>query len=73
MPPKMSPKMSLGHAYNRMISSYQRKLIGDEDFIASGSEDNKVYIWHRRHETPILVLTGHTRTVNAVRAMAPIA
>ena len=38
----------------------------NEDFIASGSEDNKVYIWHRRHETPILVLTGHTRTVNAV-------
>ena len=30
------------------------------------SLDNKVYIWHRRQETPILVLTGHTRTVNAV-------
>jgi WD40 repeat protein len=38
----------------------------NEDFIASGSEDNKVYIWHRRQETPVLVLTGHTRTVNAV-------
>lgn len=35
-------------------------------FIASGSEDNKVYIWHIKRELPIAVLTGHTRTVNCV-------
>jgi len=38
----------------------------DQNFIASGSEDNKIYIWHIRKERPIAVLTGHTRTVNSV-------
>ncbi|GFX36476.1 WD repeat-containing protein 26 [Trichonephila clavipes] len=35
-------------------------------FVASGSEDNKVYIWHIKREMPIAVLLGHTRTVNSV-------
>lgn len=38
----------------------------NEDFLASGSEDHKVYVWHRKREMPIAVLTGHTRTVNCV-------
>ncbi|XP_029448953.1 WD repeat-containing protein 26 isoform X2 [Rhinatrema bivittatum] len=38
----------------------------NEDFIASGSEDHKVYIWHKRSELPIAELPGHTRTVNCV-------
>uniref|UniRef100_A0A673MLN3 WD repeat-containing protein 26 n=1 Tax=Sinocyclocheilus rhinocerous TaxID=307959 RepID=A0A673MLN3_9TELE len=38
----------------------------NEDFIASGSEDHKIYIWHKRSELPIAELTGHTRTVNCV-------
>lgn len=38
----------------------------NQDFVASGSEDNKVYIWHLKRELPIAVLTGHTRTVNCV-------
>ncbi|XP_056457570.1 WD repeat-containing protein 26 isoform X1 [Gadus chalcogrammus] len=38
----------------------------NEDFIASGSEDHKVYIWHRRSELPVAELSGHTRTVNCV-------
>ncbi|OWR49236.1 WD repeat-containing protein 26 [Danaus plexippus plexippus] len=37
-----------------------------QDFIASGSEDNKVYIWHIDGEEPIAVVSGHTRCVNAV-------
>ncbi|CAK1601434.1 unnamed protein product [Parnassius mnemosyne] len=37
-----------------------------QDFIASGSEDNKVYIWHMNGEEPIAVVSGHTRCVNAV-------
>ncbi|CAH0750013.1 unnamed protein product [Diatraea saccharalis] len=37
-----------------------------QDFIASGSEDNKVYIWHINGEEPIAVMSGHTRCVNAV-------
>ncbi|GFY53689.1 WD repeat-containing protein 26 [Trichonephila inaurata madagascariensis] len=35
-------------------------------FVASGSEDNKVYIWHIKREMPIAMLLGHTRTVNCV-------
>ncbi|XP_063698447.1 WD repeat-containing protein 26 homolog [Culicoides brevitarsis] len=38
----------------------------NESFVASGSEDNKVYIWHIRREEPLATLTGHTRTVNCV-------
>ncbi|KAJ3597333.1 hypothetical protein NHX12_000861 [Muraenolepis orangiensis] len=38
----------------------------NEDFIASGSEDHKVYIWHRRSELPMAELAGHARTVNCV-------
>lgn len=38
----------------------------DHSFIASGSEDNKVYIYHILRETPIAELTGHSRTVNCV-------
>ncbi|XP_022103779.1 WD repeat-containing protein 26-like [Acanthaster planci] len=38
----------------------------NEKFIASGSEDNNVYIWHVKDEMPIAVLQGHTRTVNCV-------
>lgn len=35
-------------------------------FIASGSEDSKVYIWNRRCSYPIEVLSGHLKTVNCV-------
>ncbi|GAB6020534.1 WD repeat-containing protein 26 [Chamberlinius hualienensis] len=38
----------------------------NNDYVASGSEDNKVYLWHIRREIPIATLTGHTRTVNCV-------
>lgn len=38
----------------------------DQAFVASGSEDQKVYIYHVKRETPIAVLAGHTRTVNCV-------
>ncbi|XP_018327343.1 WD repeat-containing protein 26 isoform X2 [Agrilus planipennis] len=38
----------------------------NQDFVASGSEDNQVYIWHVRNELPIATLSGHTRTVNCV-------
>lgn len=38
----------------------------NESFVASGSEDNSVYIWHIRREEPLATLTGHTRTVTCV-------
>ncbi len=39
---------------------------GEQNFVASGSEDNKVYLYHVRREEPIAVLPGHSRTVNCV-------
>ncbi|XP_046847736.1 WD repeat-containing protein 26-like [Xenia sp. Carnegie-2017] len=38
----------------------------NQDFIASGSEDHQVYVWHIKHPEPIMVLSGHTKTVNCV-------
>ncbi|KAM3325692.1 WD repeat-containing protein WDS isoform X3 [Capsicum chacoense] len=38
----------------------------DSTFIASGSEDSKVYIWNRRGSKPIEILCGHSMTVNCV-------
>ncbi|KAK9680759.1 WD domain, G-beta repeat [Popillia japonica] len=38
----------------------------NQNFIASGSEDNQVYIYHIKNEEPIAVLSGHTRSVNCV-------
>jgi len=37
-----------------------------QSFVASGSEDNKVYIFHVKKDEPIAVLSGHSRTVNCV-------
>ena len=28
--------------------------------------DAKVYLWHRRQERPIMIFSGHLRTVNCV-------
>lgn len=38
----------------------------DSDFLASGGEDHRVYIWHRRHGRLIRRLCGHAEPVNAV-------
>nr|XP_037272134.1 WD repeat-containing protein 26-like isoform X1 [Rhipicephalus microplus] len=38
----------------------------NQTFVASGSEDNKVYIYHVKWEKPIAVLQGHSRSVNCV-------
>lgn len=38
----------------------------NKDFLASGSEDHKVYIWNSKSEKPLAVLSGHTRAVNCV-------
>uniref|UniRef100_UPI00358EBFDD WD repeat-containing protein 26-like isoform X1 n=2 Tax=Myxine glutinosa TaxID=7769 RepID=UPI00358EBFDD len=38
----------------------------NDDFLASGSEDHNVYVWHRKSELPIAVLSGHARTVNCI-------
>jgi len=38
----------------------------DTDFLASGGEDQRVYVWHRRHKRLIRRLCGHSEPVNAV-------
>jgi len=38
----------------------------NQSFVASGSEDTHVYIFHTKREEPIAVLTGHSRTVSCV-------
>jgi len=39
---------------------------GQSDFLASGGEDHRVYVWHRRHRRLLRRLCGHTEPVNAV-------
>ena len=38
----------------------------DDRFVISGSEDNKVYIWHRENGKLIQTLEGHTKAVTSV-------
>ncbi|CAG0912843.1 unnamed protein product [Notodromas monacha] len=38
----------------------------NHSYIASGSEDHKVYVWHVKRSEPLVVLCGHLRTVNCV-------
>lgn len=38
----------------------------NSDFLASGGEDHRVYVWHRRHGRLVRRLCGHTEPVNAV-------
>ena len=38
----------------------------DDMYIVSGSEDNRVYLWNVKKESPICVLDGHTRSVTCV-------
>ncbi|XP_037817992.1 WD repeat-containing protein 26 homolog [Lucilia sericata] len=38
----------------------------NESFVASGSEDKHVCIWHIKREEPLAKLAGHAKTVNCV-------
>ncbi|CAM9725419.1 unnamed protein product, partial [Discosporangium mesarthrocarpum] len=37
-----------------------------KDFICSGSEEHRVYVWHLRHRILLAALEGHINVVNAV-------
>nr|GMD78133.1 WD repeat-containing protein 26-like isoform X1 [Ipomoea batatas] len=54
-----------GHKRNRFVV---RSCFGglDDAFIASGSEDSQVYIWHRSSGELVGTLHGHSGTVNCV-------
>ncbi|KAG0222743.1 hypothetical protein BGW42_006346 [Actinomortierella wolfii] len=54
-----------GHSQGRFVV---RSCFGgyNERFVISGSEDFKVYIWHRENGNLIQVLEGHTRPVTVV-------
>ncbi|CAJ0906624.1 6687_t:CDS:2, partial [Entrophospora sp. SA101] len=62
---------------NRLVRKYYGQKQGkfvirscfggiDQGFIVSGSEDSKIYVWHREHATLIEALPGHNGTVNSV-------
>ncbi|XP_004349429.2 WD repeat-containing protein, variant [Capsaspora owczarzaki ATCC 30864] len=55
--------------YGHRQSSYViRSCFGglNESFIASGSEDSLIYIWHRHHGQLLERLAGHSNTINCV-------
>lgn len=54
-----------GHRSQRLVI---RAEFGgaDEDLVISGSEDSRVYIWHRHSAALLEVLAGHSAAVNAV-------
>lgn len=54
-----------GHKRDRFLI---RSCFGgfEQDFIASGSEDSQVYIWHRSTGELLFALPGHSGSVNCV-------
>ncbi|KAK6142342.1 hypothetical protein DH2020_022690 [Rehmannia glutinosa] len=62
--PKLVAKYK-GHKRSRYVV---RSCFGglEQSFIASGSEDSQVYIWHRLSGELVLTLAGHTGAVNCV-------
>lgn len=36
------------------------------DYTCVLSLDNNVYVWNKKRETPVVILQGHTHTVNSV-------
>ncbi|XP_057781766.1 WD repeat-containing protein WDS homolog [Salvia miltiorrhiza] len=61
----IEPRKYSGHRQQKYVI---RSCFGglNSMFIASGSEDSKVYIWNRRSSSPIEILSGHLKTVNCV-------
>ncbi|KAJ6736075.1 WD REPEAT PROTEIN 26-RELATED [Salix viminalis] len=57
--------MYKGHKRSRFVI---RSCFGghEEAFIASGSEDSQVYLWHRRSGELVEALSGHSGAVNCV-------
>lgn len=41
-------------------------LSPDDQYLISGSKDEKAYIWHVNHSKPILAMVGHTEEVTCV-------
>ncbi|KAM0949392.1 putative transcription factor WD40-like family [Dioscorea sansibarensis] len=60
-----TPNRYRGHKQGKYVI---RSCFGGSDclFLASGSEDSKIYVWQRHNEEPIQVLSGHLMTVNCV-------
>lgn len=55
----------IGHVSNQTIKSVYF-LGNDSEFIASGSDDAKVYIWSKKSQDLVNILIGHHEIVNCV-------
>lgn len=54
-----------GHAQSRFV--LRPSFLGDrEQFVACGSEDSRIYIWHRHTGGLLRILSGHSGAVNSV-------
>ncbi|KAI8971693.1 WD40-repeat-containing domain protein [Mycotypha africana] len=64
------------YAGQKQLTFIIRSTLGgrNDSFVISGSEDNRVYIWSREHETLLEELEGHENTVNCIswRPIEPI-
>ncbi|MCL7037952.1 hypothetical protein MKW94_006590 [Papaver nudicaule] len=60
-----TPLKYMGHKQGKYVI---RSCFGGANnmFIASGSEDSKIYIWNRRNCEPVEILSGHLNNVNCV-------
>ncbi|KAI3840060.1 hypothetical protein MKX03_015453 [Papaver bracteatum] len=60
-----TPLKYMGHKQGKYVI---RSCFGGTNnmFIASGSEDSKIYIWNRRNCEPVEILSGHLMNVNCV-------
>ena len=67
LPTAPTAKFKPGNAQNAGRYIVRATLGGvDEHFVASGSEDSQVYIWHRAKGDLLALLPGHSSVVNAV-------
>jgi len=61
------------HLVRKFVGQTQEKFMirscfggPDQNFVLSGSEDSRIYVWNREHGTLIDTIEGHTASCNCV-------